>query len=328
MTKISFPRPILLLAAIALMSLAPMRARAAFTSYFDPLLQELQSRSATLTNKADKLQRKQKKAADMCIRIINKNTNSLRGDITAAGAVSRLLTKNFSGEFSATVKGLTVVTNLETLLEGAFTSLQSDVVGTIDDLTALINGLADGKAKTRALSQFTAATNKLATIQNDTDFSTWSKLLASGLKSALSGINIAAKAGGGSTGSPKFTATVSIGGTNINFVADSFGAEWVQTSGILDIGGMRTGVGNFSVPIVSGFTGATGTYPLGGAGSYQPAGTFTFYILQSGTLNITSFNAANHSLSAMFSFTATNDAGGLVTVNNGMVSVNNLTVVP
>ena len=303
-----------------LLSFLPWRSEAVFTHHFDALLSDLQARSATLTN-ATRLERRQKSAVDQSIRILNKNTNSLLKDITAGGQVARLLKRNFTNEFSADAK----VSSFETLLNDAFNGLESDVDASLANLSSLIGGLPDGRAKTRAQSLFNSATNKLAGIQGSADFSAWSRLLTAGLRSALNGINIASKASGG-TG---LHATIGIGGTNLNFVADTFGAEWVQSAGILDIGGSRNGVGALSIPILSGFSGATGIYPLSGAGSFIDSTTFTIYIIDSGTLNITSFSGANHSLAATFSFTATNSSGpGTVTVSNGGATLNNVTVTP
>ena len=95
--KLVSPALALVLGALLLV---PSQAPAAFTTHFNPLLNELEARSLALSNSPLRAEKRQKQAADLAIRTINRSTTSLRSDITMAGTVARTLATAFKSDFT------------------------------------------------------------------------------------------------------------------------------------------------------------------------------------------------------------------------------------
>lgn len=294
--------------------------RAAFTDDLDDLRAELVFRSDARSNSTDKVEQKQKKACDKAIAAIDKST-TLAGDIKAAAKIAKSMEKVFPEEFGPVL----LVPNLESFLSSTAFDLSATIQTILDPLAAQISALPDGPAKIKAQAAYDNATNLLAQVLTSLNLADAFKDLASSLKATTASQKIVDKAG---PVTPSSGVTATIGGSN--FVADSGGgAEWVQSSGVLDIGG---GHGTFpnniflSVALCSNFNGTANTYPLQPTCGGVTTGS-TFFAVTSGTLVISTFNAINTSLSGTFAFSAT-DGSTSILVTNGQFNLNNLTVTP
>ncbi len=322
--SIALPFCILVASCLA----APM-ARAAYTNDFDGLRAELESRSLALSNSTDKIDIKTKKLCDQAIALIDKPASSLATDIKTAKKVAGKMIKAFPDDFilsSSAIESLTF-SNIVPFLLTTYYALGADVQSEIGTLTGLIDGLPDGTAKTKAQAAFNTATNLIALAQTPgITFAQAGTLLGKSLKAALKGQQIAIKAGGGG-GTSGWTASVMIAGTNDNFVATSATAGYSQSFGNLDLNAQRSGVNEMGCVIPSGFTGTTGSFPLdNGLGFFVEFGPpLVIWNGISGTLNITTFDLATHTIVATFDFVATNGMGGTITVTNGMINLDNLT---
>lgn len=330
--KLVSPALALVLGALLLV---PSQAPAAFTTHFNPLLNELEARSLALSNSPLRAEKRQKQAADLAIRTINRSTTSLRSDITMAGTVARTLATAFKSDFTNSPPADASPASLGSLLARAFAGLQADVQGEATELSALIASLPAGTARTKARTSLSKAQGSLGQIGTATTYPTWSRLLNDALKSVLAGQDTAIKAGGtiggpgGSSGTNSFTATITVNGVAHAFVANTITPAWLQSFDQLNINASSSSAGSELMGVSAfPFTGATGAYDLAAAGSYYTY-NFATYFVTSGTLNITRFSAATHSVEGTFSFTATKPlGGGNVSVNNGTFSVTNLVIIP
>ncbi len=320
-------------AVIVGVSFGTPRAQAMFTDHFHLLLTELQTRSLALSNSTDVIEKKQKKAADLAIKKLNRSTKSLATDIKAAGAVSKSLARAFPDDFpTAPLGGAGFSFTLDALLFIGFDGLQEDVEQEISKLEALMASLPDGKPKAKAFAAYAVAINKLATITAATSFADWAKALTATLTKTLAGQKTAIKAGGttgGGGGGVGMSADIVVdGGSTDHWVADTTYTEWVQGASLLTVEGDRTASPSYhlTVPILSGFSGATGTYGLAsGAGGVSFG--LDYYAVSSGSITVSTFNAAAQTLSGTFSFTATNDVS-TITVSSGVFNLNTLIVTP
>jgi hypothetical protein len=327
---------VLVLLVAASLLFAASQSHATFTTHLDPLVAELQVRSVSLSNATDKASKAQKRAADSAVRTLNRSTKSLATDITAAGAVARLLQRAFPGDFSSTT--LLVLNGaspkLDSLLDNGFSGLHSDVQTQINALQEQIDALPDGKIKTAALKLLAKATNTIAGVTNDISYAAWTKALAGSLSATLAGKKVASKGGGTPGGGSSMGARIVVnGGAVDNWVASTNWGEWVQSSGIITFEGDRTTkTPNFhlTVALTSGFSGATGTYPLAASvGGILDNTSFppTYYAVVSGTLTISALNASARTASGTFSLTAS-DGMSTITVSDGMFNVKNMVVTP
>jgi hypothetical protein len=308
-------------------------AQAAYTDNFDDLLTELQTRSIVLSNSTDKVLLKQKKACDKAIKNILKPADSLGDDVKTAGKVAKDLAKAFPGEFITLLSIKTVSTNLSDLIDDLAVELHSEITNEFAELQADVDALPAGSAKTKAQTAIAKAEAALLLAETALDNADLFKALDTAIKAVVSGqktVDKANNSGGGGGGGQGLTATITLNGVDDNWVANqNTGAEWVQGSGILDIGGERSsGSGTrLTVALCSGFNGQTGTYPLqASCGGFMDNGTFDFYPTQSGTLNITKCDAGTHTITGTFSLTAS-DGNKTFTIT-GSFDLNNLTVTP
>ncbi len=324
----------LLVAVTLLVAAAPSHAM--FTTNLNPLITQLQARSLALSNATDKVGKAQKRAADSAVRTLNRSTKSLGTDITAAGAVARLLQRAFPEDFSTATMLVVAgeVLTLDSLLTEGYMGLQADVLAKVDALEAQIDALPDGKPKTAALKLLAKATNTLAGVTNDISYAAWTKALASSLSATLAGAKAAAKGGGTPVGGSTMSATIVVdGGAPDNWVSSTNWGEWVQSSGIITFEGDRTTkTPNFhlTVALTSGFSGTAGTYSLApSVGGILDNTGFppTVYGVVSGSLTISSLNASARTASGTFSFTAS-DGVSTITVSNGKFNVKNMVVTP
>ena len=318
---------------VSLLSFTSPQAKAAYTDNFDALLVELQDRALVLSNSSDKVEQKQFKAVGKALAAINKPADSLADDLKTAGKVAKALAKAFPDEFNGATNSTVVISavfmnDISSLVINLFTDIASDIQDAFDQVQAAALALPDGPGKIKALAALAKAQLGLDLADSATDL----KTLLKGLGGAIKGVASTQKAidkagGGGGSTNDMLSATIVIGGTNFNWSTDMGGAEWVQSSGILDIGGTALGY-QVSAAQCSNFTGNTGDYPLGGScGGVVDFGSFISYGAMSGTLHIETFDAMSQSLSGTFAYEAS-DGMTSITVSNGMFNLHNLTVTP
>ncbi len=293
---------------------------APFTSYFDSLIAELTSREAALSDSTDSLEIKQRKAATKALTALNKDSDSLSKDLKSARKVARILFKAYPEEFTLPAASFTPFSDLFTELFGNLGSEVSDALAAVDEAAS---GVTNEGALAKIQAKIDAALASLETAQSETNFVAKATDLLKALAQTIQAEKLVAKNTGGGSGNAGISATVFIGGTNYLWSANG-GAEWVQGSGILDIGG-DDGLLKVSAALCSGFNGTAGTYSLeNNCGGVFHLVNITFYGATSGTLYIQSFNAATHSLSGTFSFSAANG----VTVMDGQFNLTNLGISP
>jgi hypothetical protein len=316
-----------------LFAIGAPQAKAAFTDHFDALLAELQERSVALSNSTDRTDIKQKRACDKAIKIITNSTVSVVSDLKAAGKCGKILQHAFTNEFpvvtSVAIASVAFTNSLQDLVSQVFTDLQDDTQSELDELQTLISVLPDAAAKTKCQSLLNLATTLITKADLATNYTRIANFLIRAVKAALKGQVVATNAGGGGGGgggTNGLSAVIMIADTNDNWVADESGAEWVQSSGSLDISGGR-GINSFlSVALCTNFKGAAGVYALGNnCGSYVVSGDF--FLITAGTLNIATFDTNTTSLSGTFAFDAS-DGSTTITVTNGQFNLNNLTITP
>ena len=78
---------------------APRAGAAPFTSNFDDLIADLQTRAAALSNSTDKAEEKEYKTIEKVLSTLNKST-SLTTDIKNLGSVSKTLIKAFPTDYA------------------------------------------------------------------------------------------------------------------------------------------------------------------------------------------------------------------------------------
>ena len=314
----------------ALLIVAPV-IHAAYTDDFDALRAELAARSEALAGSTDKTEQKQKKAVDKAIAAIDKASDSLATDIKTAGKVATTLQKAFPEEFIDTAlrsapAGL-LATSLYELTYDTFENLADDIYAALTAVQAAVDGMPEGDKKNGAQHALESAFNLYEDAYAADSFKDAAKLLGMALKNILKAAK-AAGSGGPGPGGEALTATIQIGAAApITLTAEVSGGEWVQNTGVLDIGGSKASPSSsLTVSLCQGFNGQTGQYQLGNdCGGYIDFSTPAAYLITSGTLNVTTFDAGSHSASGTFSYTAT-DGITTVTVTNGSFNITNLAV--
>ena len=316
----------------AVLLIAAPGVRAAYSDNFDALRSELAARSEALSGSTDKTGQKQKKAVDKAIAAIDKASDTLATDIKTAGKVAATLEKAFPEEFlfdkalRRDQAGL-VATSLGELTYDTLENLANDVYGLWTAAQAAVEIMPEGDRKNAAQNALDAAASAYNDADSADSLKDAAKLLGMSLKSVLKAQK-AAGSGGPGPGAQSLSATVAIGaGAPFTWTADASSGEWGQAAGILDIFGTKaTPDTELSVALCQGFNGQTGTYQLGNnCGGYLDFGTSTVYLITSGTLDITSFDAIGHIVSGTFSYTASNGTT-TVTVTNGTFNITNLDV--
>jgi hypothetical protein len=294
-------------------------SRAAFTSHFSDLHDELEVRSAALAGNPDKTAQKQKKACDKAIAAIEKEVDSLGDDLKTAGKVAKTLIKAFPEEFIG--GAVADVTGLQDLLAMVYAGFSGDLQALFDQLQAGVSALPSGGDRDKAQSALDQAETLLGQAVG-ADFASRGKLLASALKSITRGLKIV---GTGPPPGAGMTATIVDGGISTPWASDVATAEYGQSAGIIDLNGSSFSAhSSMSVPTFD-FTGV-GTYPLGNdVGIYAVMGEF--YLIKSGTLVVTTFDVPTTTITATFSFTASNGTK-TISVENGTAHFTDMLVSP
>ncbi|HTS17279.1 MAG TPA: hypothetical protein VMP11_06890 [Verrucomicrobiae bacterium] len=300
---------------------APRVGAAPFTSNFDDLIADLQSRATVLSNSTGKVQQQQFKTIEKVLKTLDgKNSTSLATDIQNLGNVSKTLIKAFPTDY--TPPGSSLLTNTDTALDG----LLNDVQATINTTQSNADLLATSTCKTKAQSSINTAQSQLDAASSATDIPTEAKLLGTALKTELKAEKAVAKCPLGGTGG---------GGTNTNdFVeatitgdfANSFRSSLlppVATVGdlgvLVNIGAGEPDFGGTAMSIEVRNVTTTNTYPIDlSSDLHRNSPSNTFYVTE-GEITFTTFDLTNRLLAGTFDYTATNSVqGGMITVTNGV----------
>jgi hypothetical protein len=314
--------------AVGLLVLTGSRAAATpFTDHFDTLIADLQSRAGTLSNSTDKVQQKQFKTVEKVLKKLEfKPSSSLGSDVKNLGKTAKTLVKAFPDDFGT--PGGPFQTDLETALQG----LIGDVQASVDSTQAILDGLGGSSCATKAQTTLTGASNLVVEATAAADFASASKLLGSGLKSALkankAAIKCAAANGGGNGDFMK--ATIS-GDFNLNFTAVPGSAvATIQTNiDLLIIAGASGSVGGTGIGVTVKLSTLNGpdTYPIDPTSNVVHGNPPTGYGPGVGTITFTTLDLANQKLVGMFNFTAnllSPPGSGSVTVTNGTFSISKI----
>ena len=307
---------------VALVAVIVPGAQAAFTSNFDALLTELQSRSTALTGSPDKTEQKEKKAADKIIAKINKPATTLAADVKTAGSIAKSLPKAFPSEFPTA--SVVFSNNLSVLLGDVFDGLTSDVTDQFTSLQNTVNALPDGKAKNKALASVAKAQVALDGT-NSTDFVAVGKSLAGALKSITSGLKAANSGGGGGGVCTSSTITMTVSNEGPEWHSTTANSSFNPATGDFTLGAIRgtatpldaLAIGLFPVTGQGDYT--IGETSIGGTTDYV-AQSATSYALIAGTIHIATFHQGNvgvptGSTTGTFHFTAQDVFNNVITID-------------
>jgi hypothetical protein len=298
---------------------APRAGAAPFTSNFDNLIADLQSRAAALSNSTDKVEKKEFKTIEKVLGTLNKSS-SLTTDIKNLGSVSKTLIKAFPTDY--TPPGSSLLTNTETALDGLIDDVQTSINTTqtnASDLTA--------SCATKAQMSVDAAQTDLNNASAATDFPTAAKLLGTALKTELKAETAVAKCAlkgtgnGGETNTNDFvTATIS-GDFDNSFQSSVLPpvATVADLGFLISIEAGEPAFGGTAMDLeVMNVTG-TNTYPIQtDSDLHRNNPSNTFFVVE-GELTFTTYDLTNRMLEGTFNYTATNSAqGGGITVTNGV----------
>jgi hypothetical protein len=299
--------------------LTTLAVAAPFTSHFDDLIADLNTRANALSNSTDKVEQKQFKTIGKVLKQLNgKASTSLAADIKNLGSVAKALFKSFPTDF--TPPGGSLDTNLETAVEG----FASDVQTQIDATKSNVDALAISSCKLKTQATLDTAQTQLDAAEAALDFSTASKLLGSALKTASKAASSAAKCnsqggGGGGGGSSSFSCMIS-GAANDNFSAATGNgfvlAQWNNTTL------------THSMTLYADLVDGPGTYPIDFAATvvqYNPLMTF---FGAAGTITFTTADFTSKKLVGSFAFAEPQQipsGTGTVTVTSGQFNINDIT---
>jgi len=281
-----------------------------FTAHFDNLISDLQSREASLSNSADRIQQNELKAIRVALGTLEgKNSTSLGTDIQSLGSVAKILAKAFPNDF-ASPNG-TFSMDLETALQG----LIGDVNAILDATQSTVNGLDASPCATKAQGRLNTAANQVDAASTAPDFANASRLLGIALKLAQGADAAAAKcAFGGSVGigsGDYMKATIS-GDFDLQFSATERGtvfAIYDPTANALGINAAVLSLGGVDIGFWVSNVDGPGTYPLLMESAVSRINPSIGYVLSSGTITFTTYDLANQKAAGTFSFTASADTG-------------------
>jgi hypothetical protein len=303
-----------------------------FTPYFDDLIVELQSRSAALSNSTDKVQIKQKKAVDKCLKLlVDKTSTSLATDLKNVGKVAKTLAKAFPEEFNppvTTASAITIV-SLSDLLNSAYSGFYTDVANLLEEIQTALATLPASSCKTAALAIVDDIQTLLDEAAAAPDLATAVKTLSKGLKTIAKADAAALKAAdcntGGSGGGNAKGLSCSVNGNS--FSALGAAGVFLNITQQLTITG-ATAEKAVTV-VVFGATGP-GTYPIGDGSQVQLVSTFdTWADNATGTVTFTTLDIPAGKAVGTFEFTVTktfpvSDSSNTVTVTNGKINISSI----
>ena len=316
----------------AFLMVGPAMALAApYTDHFDPLIAELQLRSAELTNTEDKVEVKQKKAVDQVLATFEKKTStSLAGDLKLAKTAASKLAKAFPGEFATglTVEAAAEFTNLADLLQQALDAFGGDIEVLLAAAQEVVDSAFPGKCQDKAQAVLDTVRTYLDTAAIGPDLNTIISALDKAAKSVLKGQSLAEAALecepniGGNWNDWYWTMTVN--GVPVTAYDDAqvYGNDEIMVT-YFSYGTMEARLSKADQSLYVEFWAYLGSPPSGirsiSYGSYTQGGNS--YTITQGVLNIGKFpSKLPNRWSPTFSFTATGPAG-TVEVTSGLFSV-------
>jgi hypothetical protein len=300
-----------------------------FTPYFEGLINELQSRSAALSNSTDKVEQKQFKACQKALKTFNgKHSTSLATDLKNAGKVAKTLAKAFPEEFNPapTVAAVTplTTTSLFDLLNNAYNSIFGDASDILDEIETVLAGLPSSSCKDSAIGIVANIQAILDEAGTAPDFDTAVKTLGDGLKTvakANAALLKAADCNSGGGGSVPKGLNCSINGNSFSALAAI--GNYVNITKQFSVTGATT---ERAVTVIAvGVTGP-GTYPIESGSQVQEITSGEMWAGNvSGTITLTTLDVAAGKATGTFSFTVTKSLPEVstneVSVTNGKINI-------
>jgi hypothetical protein len=314
-----------------------------YSSNFDPLIAELQIRSATLTNVLDKIEVKQKKAVDKILATHAKPVAkpSLKMDMKFAKKAYKTLAKAFPTEFStnttlAAAAPAIAVTDLSDLIEDVLAAFGNDVNAILVTAQTVLNSAPDTQCKVKAQAVLDEVVVLLAEADLATDLPTLIQTLTQAAIKVMQGQAFAEAAlectsggGGGGCGDwSEWRMSMKVDGVAVSAYHDANatvpGPDDIYVT-YFSNGGMSVAMtkesGSHSLYFTT-FIGnpvSTATTSIYSGGSFYTA--TDFYTITGGTFKITQWPSSYPGCGkATFSFTATGTAG-TVNVTEGSFTV-------
>jgi len=192
---------LLLSLTVAAACLAPAAQADPATPYLDPLIAELEARSAALEGSEDKAEQKQKKTVDKLLKLFAKDSKGPDKDMKAAGKAAKSLAKVFPQEFpspeSAQPAGVAEDTLADLILD-ALLLFGGDIDTLLDEAQGVVDAAPPGKCQDKAqdaLDDVEALVDELGD-PDPSDLPGYAKALVKVFKKALKGESLAEKATG------------------------------------------------------------------------------------------------------------------------------------
>ena len=315
---------------------------APFTEHLDPLIAELQARSAALTGTTNKIEIKQKKAIDKVLASFDKESLSILTDLKLVAKAAKSLAKAFPEEFMPAPEPLAVnpkgiaLTNLDEIIQVIVGAFDADLALILVVAQDVVDAAPDNPCKDKAQATLDKAAEQMALLPTAPDNATAFKILQKAAKDVLKGATQAeliaeckSSSGGGGGGSwYDWTVKVTLDGNNWTFYENALngGPDFVNanyySNGYIEItasdSSYTKGV-TFGTNI--GNPGG-GTHPITGFGYYYEGGNIYPFI--SGTITVTKWPSSlpgeAGQFKATFSFTA-NGPNGIVSGTNGSITL-------
>ena len=317
---------VLAAAVIGLSLFTPTSSKALpYTHHFTPLIVELQTRSAMLTNRLNKVERQQKQAVDRTLALLRRtvSTTEIR-DLNNATTITKTLSKAFPFQNASSRTGaLPTEPVLEALLIQLFVGFNGDISNLVATAQTSVDGLAAGSCHDKAQLFLNQATTALQA-PGVKDLTSFAKSLTLALKATLRAEALAASNAclGGGNGSDSLSMTIN----TIPWAAatGSTGGAYTQRTKVLVITGAQDNRDSFVSIIATGVTGP-GTYTAHITGNYATFTPALLYFVSSGQLTITSWNLSSHKLIGTFTFVASAGAN-IVNATQCVFNLKGLTV--
>jgi hypothetical protein len=305
----------------------PAGSAAARPSAITLLRDELElRRDVDLAGTLDKVGKKQLKAVNAALKLLDKPADTLAAQVKVAASLGKSLAKAFPAEFPKALN------DFQTLVALLASDLRQQAEQQYTTLAAAVPGIKSSVLHDRAEAQRVAAREELDLAAAAADPFEAFVLLKRAAKFIAKGRAYAAK--------DPFVETVSASLEFVPAAAESFVAQnttvrWTASGPVLFIDGNSTRNGRFiDVQMSSGSldpVNGTGTFNVEVAVSVgtDPVTISNRYLTSTGTLTLTTFDLAAKRITGTFSFTALDGFGPTaLTLNatNGVVDVKDFTV--